>query len=332
MLSRFVLRSNFPVRRLISTGFLLRTDSTPKSVSKEALSNLRKKTGYSFVNCRKALLQFGENNLDEAEKWLRETAKKEGWAKAQKLSNRQASQGLVAVLAKSNVGAVLELNCETDFVARSADFKDLVEEISLAIVDYGKKIADSKAPSNKDEFVSISVDDSISTQKNRTVKESIALAVGKMRENIVVKKAQAIISNPAVLVQACAHPQYGTEAVHMGQFASVIGVIRDEAKAKFPNRQIHIIGMRPEVLGTPAKHEKTRLELLDEKEFKDEKEHDDLNDFADVQSTQLDEDETQLLRQTFMFSPALTVHEYLDSHSARVEWFLRLEVGEDSDA
>jgi hypothetical protein len=75
----------------------------------------------------------------------------------------------------------------------------------------------------------------------------------------------------------------------MGQYASIIGIIRDESKAKFPTDKLssqicqHIIGMRPEILGTPANHEKTRLELLDETEFKEEKEHDDLNDFADVQ-------------------------------------------------
>lgn len=75
----------------------------------------------------------------------------------------------------------------------------------------------------------------------------------------------------------------------MGQFASVIGIMRNESNAKFSTDKLsgqicqHIIGMRPEILGTPKNHEKTRLELLDEKEFKAEKEHDDLNDFTDVQ-------------------------------------------------
>lgn len=45
---------------------------------------LRKKTGYSYLNCRKALLQFGDNNLADAEKYLRDLAEKEGWEKAAK--------------------------------------------------------------------------------------------------------------------------------------------------------------------------------------------------------------------------------------------------------
>lgn len=45
---------------------------------------LRKRTGYSYVNCRKALVKFGENDMDSAVKWLKEAAAKEGWAKAAK--------------------------------------------------------------------------------------------------------------------------------------------------------------------------------------------------------------------------------------------------------
>jgi hypothetical protein len=75
----------------------------------------------------------------------------------------------------------------------------------------------------------------------------------------------------------------------MGQFASIIGITRNESEAKFPTDKLahqicqHIIGMRPESLGTPQKHDKTTLDLLDTKEFKGEKESDELNDFADVQ-------------------------------------------------
>lgn len=112
---------------------------------------LRKKTGYSFVNCRKALLKFGENNLSDVEKYLHEMAIKEGWAKAAKyiyvfwiknkyfcyillssydlnfrVSSRQTSQGQCGIVADGNLAAVVELKCETDFVAKSVFFKQLV--------------------------------------------------------------------------------------------------------------------------------------------------------------------------------------------------------------
>ncbi|PAV70767.1 hypothetical protein WR25_05400 isoform B [Diploscapter pachys] len=97
-----------------------------QKIDKEALSKLRKRTGYSFVNCKKALLQCGPDNLAEAEKWLRDNAAKEGWAKAAKLSSRETTQGLVGLQAEGNVATLVELSCETDFVARGESFKNLV--------------------------------------------------------------------------------------------------------------------------------------------------------------------------------------------------------------
>lgn len=96
-------------------------------VSKTALSSLRKKTGYSFANCKKALEQFGED-VNQAEAWLKEQAQKEGWAKATKLQDRSAVQGLVGVNCnpEEGTGILVEVNCETDFVARNSKFQDMV--------------------------------------------------------------------------------------------------------------------------------------------------------------------------------------------------------------
>ncbi|MFH4983944.1 hypothetical protein AB6A40_010653 [Gnathostoma spinigerum] len=71
--------------RCLTSGVAADTSSNPnQSVSKEALMKLRKLTGYSYVNCRKALVKFGPERISEAEKWLKELAMKEGWAKAAK--------------------------------------------------------------------------------------------------------------------------------------------------------------------------------------------------------------------------------------------------------
>jgi translation elongation factor EF-Ts len=99
----------------------------------------------SFLNCRKALLQYG-NDVMAAEKWLHEQAKAEGWDRATKyarcfipstlicflcrLSTRRAREGLIGVLARDNIGTIIELNCETDFVARAAQFKTLLATIT----------------------------------------------------------------------------------------------------------------------------------------------------------------------------------------------------------
>ena len=110
---------------------LHKTERCAAPVSKTALSSLRKKTGYSFVNCKKALEQFGED-INQAEIWLKEQAQKEGWAKATKLQDRSAVQGLVGVNYNPDegTGILVEVNCETDFVARNSKFQDMVARVS----------------------------------------------------------------------------------------------------------------------------------------------------------------------------------------------------------
>lgn len=66
----------------------------------------------------------------QAEAWLQAEAQTQGWAKATKLAGRTTSQGLVGVHIKDNVGAMVELNCETDFVAKNEKFKNLVSQVA----------------------------------------------------------------------------------------------------------------------------------------------------------------------------------------------------------
>lgn len=105
--------------------------SAAAPLNKSSLSTLRKRTGYTFANCKRALEQFGDD-LQKAEAWLRDQAQKEGWAKATKLQDRVAVQGLVGVKYKpeDGIGVLVEVNCETDFVARNAKFQELVSTIA----------------------------------------------------------------------------------------------------------------------------------------------------------------------------------------------------------
>ncbi|KAI6218025.1 Elongation factor Ts, mitochondrial [Aphelenchoides fujianensis] len=335
---RSLLSTRLHARQLPRLVRLLSSEQPQRSVSKEALSKLRKATGYSYTNCRKALLQFGDENLAEAERWLRELAKKEGWAKATKLSSRQTSQGLVGVVTEGNVGVIVELNCETDFVGRSADFKQLVEEISYGVLDWAKSKPAEKKSGEIVELTSVSTEnDEIQTRKGRPLKEAVALTVGKLGENISIARIEVARSDSGVELHGHAHPnpKDSTSKVPMGQFASILALVRDDPAAKFPSAKSanHIIGMRPESLGSPPS-EKEMAEAVEPKAPISagaskvlNEETDELNDFADVQGTQIN-DESELLRQSFMLNPAQSVHEYLSGHGARVLWFVRKELGE----
>lgn len=67
---------------------------------------------------------------------MKEQAQSLGWSKATKLAERATAQGLVGVLVRGNIGAMVEVNCETDFVARNDNFKNFVDHVSRVCAQY----------------------------------------------------------------------------------------------------------------------------------------------------------------------------------------------------
>lgn len=119
------------------------------AISASMVKELREKTGVGMMDAKKALVE-NDGDMENAVDWLRT----KGLAKAAKKSGRTAAEGLVAVVTEGSKGAVVELNAETDFVARNEEFQafvqkvaeaaksvNTVEELSQAEVD-GKPIAD----------------------------------------------------------------------------------------------------------------------------------------------------------------------------------------------
>lgn len=100
---------------------------------------LRQSTGAGMMDAKKALQENG-GDFDAATKWLRE----KGLAKAGAREDRDNSQGTVAVAEHEGVAAIVELKCETDFVAKSDQFRALVQEIAALVVADGTDAATSK--------------------------------------------------------------------------------------------------------------------------------------------------------------------------------------------
>jgi elongation factor Ts len=98
-------------------------------ITASLVKELREKTGAGMMECKKALTEAG-GDLDKAVELLRQ----KGLATAQKKAGRTASEGLIASYIHMNkLGVLLELNCETDFVARTEDFKTLAKDIAMHI-------------------------------------------------------------------------------------------------------------------------------------------------------------------------------------------------------
>lgn len=96
--------------------------------------DLRQRTGVGMMDCKKALVET-DGDMDKAIEYLRE----KGIAKAAKKSGRVTAEGVVACAAKGNAAALVEVNCETDFVARGDQFKTLVSEIADVILSKNPK-------------------------------------------------------------------------------------------------------------------------------------------------------------------------------------------------
>jgi len=100
---------------------------------------LRQATGAGMMDAKNALVENG-GDMDAAGKWLRE----KGLAKAATRTDRENSQGAVAVSVSGNVAAIAELKCETDFVAKSDQFSSLVQEIAALVAANGEAAAATK--------------------------------------------------------------------------------------------------------------------------------------------------------------------------------------------
>ena len=124
------------------------------SISTEQIKELREATGAGVLDCRKAL-EENKGDVEKATAYLRE----KGLAKAVKRSDREASEGIVELYSHGGgrVGVMVEVNCETDFVARSDAFRELAHELALQIaasaplsVDEASVPADALAEKRKD--------------------------------------------------------------------------------------------------------------------------------------------------------------------------------------
>ena len=119
-------------------------------ISAKDVAALRKATGAGMMDCKKALEETS-GDIDKAKDWLRE----KGIAGAAKRAGREADQGAVEVLVDGNTGVVVELNCETDFVAKGDVFKDAVSGLARLVLAEGDDDLTSKTIEGEsvDDFV-----------------------------------------------------------------------------------------------------------------------------------------------------------------------------------
>jgi elongation factor Ts len=144
------------------------------NVTAALVKDLRERTGAGMMDCKNALIET-DGDIEAAVDWLR----KKGLAKAAKKSGRVAADGLVGVTVEANIGVVVEVNSETDFVARNDDFQALVRGVLAAALDKGPAV-EAEALKNAH------------YPGGGTIEEAIANAIATIGENITLRRAAGL--------------------------------------------------------------------------------------------------------------------------------------------
>jgi elongation factor Ts len=144
-------------------------------ITAQMVKDLREMTGAGMMDCKSALGETS-GNVDAAVDWLR----KKGLSKAAKKADRVAAEGLIGVAVKGTKGVVVEVNSETDFVARNDMFQGLVKMIANVALDVGPDVAKIKAAKAGSVTIEVSIAETVAKiGENMTLRRAAELSVSK---------------------------------------------------------------------------------------------------------------------------------------------------------
>jgi elongation factor Ts len=203
------------------------------AITAALVKDLREKTGAGMMDCKKALTET-DGEIEPAIDWLR----KKGLAAAAKKSGRVAAEGLVGVASAPNKAAIVEVNAETDFVARNETFQEFV----AAVAEIALSTGDDLDAINAAPFA----------QSGRTVAEQLTHLVATIGENMTIRRAKVLTVSHGVVatyVHAALKPGLGK----IGVLAAIEGP-GEFATLETLGRQVgmHVAATRPEALDIDA--------------------------------------------------------------------------------
>ena len=205
------------------------------SISAAMVKELRDKTGAGMMDCKTALTETG-GDVEAAVDWLR----KKGLSKAAKKSGRVAAEGLVAVALSGNKGVVVEINSETDFVARNEQFQQLARTIAQVALDTGTDIEAIKAAAYPG---------------GGTIQDALSSAIATIGENMTPRRAASLAVADGV-VSAYLHNTSGEGLGRIGVLVALASTgSKDELATLGRQIAMHVAATNPVALdasGVPA--------------------------------------------------------------------------------
>lgn len=286
------------------------------SISAAQVKELRDLTGAGMMDCKAALGETN-GNMEEAVDWLR----KKGISKADKKAGRTAAEGLIGVDAGVREAAIVEVNSETDFVARNAAFQEIVANVAKVALAYGETdaVAVAKYPGS-----------------DKSVTDTIKDAVGTIGENLGFRRsAKLVVEQGAVATYV-----HNAVADNLGKLGVLVAIetTGDAHKANAFARQVamHIAAINPQALDVneldPAAVEREKAIFADQARASGKPE----NIIEKMVEGRLRKfyEEVVLLKQAFVINPDLTVEQALKEAEkeigapAKISAYLRFALGE----
>lgn len=203
------------------------------AITAQLVKDLREKTGAGMMDCKTALNETG-GDMEAAIDWLR----KKGLSQAAKKSSRVAAEGLVGVATTGNAGAAIEINAETDFVARNVLFQDFVETASKIALEVKGDVEALKGKPHPGE--------------SRTVAEQLTHLIATIGENMAIRRAAALVVDDGV-VASYVHTQIRPGLGKIGVLVALEST-GDKAKLAELGKQLamHVAASNPQALDIAA--------------------------------------------------------------------------------
>ena len=283
-------------------------------ISASMVKELRESTGAGMLDCKKAL-EASNGNMEEAITWLRE----KGISKAAKKASRIAAEGLAVAKVVGNKAVIVEVNSETDFVAKNEEFKSLVDIIADTLLNNSSVKTVEEA--NK------------LTHDGKTIEEANKLTHdGKTIEELVIEKTSTIGEKLSFrrfeIVEKEDSQVFGTYSHMGGKIVALCVLTKDEEVAK--DVAMQIAAMRPLYLNrdmVPADVLEKERTILKEQA---ENEGLDPNKIDMIVNGRINKyyEEVCLVDQGFIKENKMKVNKYVESKGSEIVSFVRYEVGE----
>ena len=270
-------------------------------ITANMVKELREQTGAGMLDCKKALTETN-GNMEEAITWLRE----KGISKAAKKQSRIAAEGLAYAKIDNNKAVIIEVNSETDFVAKNPEFISLTQSIATAILN-------NNVTSMK-EALKLEVD-------GKTVEEIIVDKTATIGEKLSFRRFELVEKNESEV--------FGIYS-HMGGKIVTLAVLSGNDDEVAKDVAMQIAAMRPLYLDKDSvpedRVEKERAILTEQAE----NEGLDANKLPMIVNGRLNKfyEEVCLIEQGFVKENKMKVSKYVDSKGMKVLSFIRYEVGE----